>query len=69
MNSVVLLAAIVLKLGDVRLEDRPHLTGAKNRSLLCREIQLRINDLLIGSLLHFLALCVIQTPFYIVVSR
>lgn len=61
MNSLVVLAAIVLKLGGVMLEHRPHLTGLENTSLF-REFQLRMNDLLIGSLLHFLALCLIQTP-------
>lgn len=60
------LAAIVQWPGGVRLEDRPHLTTGR-RTLHCSAGRVsvkkarRMNDLLIGSLLHFLALCVIQT--------
>lgn len=66
---MVLLTAIVLKLQGVRLEDRLHLIGLENTSLFCREVQLRMNDLLIRSLLHFLELCFIQKFLYFVVSR
>ncbi len=49
------------------------LQEARERLIVLREESVkkarRVNDLLIGSLLHFLALCVIQTLLYFVVSR
>lgn len=52
--------SIVLKLGYVLSEDGQRLAGSREQRehvIVETEIGLRINDLLIGSLLHFPALC------------